>query len=53
LPDCLAPLQRDDGLKRCANHGAVGMERWVGWGNLARNLRYSGQTCAWRASKAA
>ncbi len=26
------------GLRRCADHGADGMERWVGWGVLTANL---------------
>ena len=32
-------LRRDFGLKRCAYHGERGLERWVGWGLLASNLR--------------
>jgi transposase, IS5 family len=46
-------LRRDYGLKRCADHGEVGMERRVGWGILASNLWHIGQACAQRASKAA
>jgi IS5 family transposase len=42
-------LRRDFGLKRCRDHGEVGMERSVGWGILASNLRQIGQTCAKRA----
>ena len=46
-------LRRDYGLKRCRDHGEVGMERCVGWGVLASNLWHLGQACAKRASKAA
>ena len=45
-------LRRDFGLKRCADHGEVGMERRVGWGVLASNLWHIGQACARRALKA-
>lgn len=43
-------LRRDFGLKRCRDHGEGGMERWVGWGILASNLRQIGQVCAKRAA---
>lgn len=43
-------LRRDYGLKRCRDHGEGGMERAVGWGILASNLRQIGQTCAKRAA---
>ena len=46
-------LRRDYGLKRCRDHGEVGMERCVGWGILASNLWHMGQACAKRANKAA
>jgi IS5 family transposase len=46
-------LRRDYGLKRCANQGEDGMERWVGWGILASNLWHTGQAGAKRVSKAA
>lgn len=46
-------LRRDYGLKRCRNHGEVGMERCVGWGVLASNLWHLGQACAKRVRKAA
>jgi len=36
-------LRRDYGLKRCADHGADGLERSAGWGVLASNLRHIGQ----------
>jgi IS5 family transposase len=32
-------LKRRFGLARCRYHGEAGMERWVGWGVLAHNLR--------------
>jgi IS5 family transposase len=46
-------LRRDYGLKRCADHGEVGMERRVGWGLLASNVWHIGQACARRAGKVA
>ncbi len=30
---------RISGLKRCRYHGDEGMERWVGWGVIAHDLR--------------
>ena len=36
-------LHRDYGLKCCADHGADGLARGVGWGVLASNLRPIGQ----------
>ncbi len=36
-------LRRDYGLRQCAYHGEVGMERWVGLGVLASNLRHIAQ----------
>ena len=35
----ISVLKRCFGLDRCRYHGEVGMERWVGWGLLAHNLR--------------
>ena len=32
-------LQRQSGLARCPNHGAAGVERWVGWGVLTARDR--------------
>lgn len=32
-------LRRDYGLARCRSHGEVGLERDIGWGTLASNLR--------------
>jgi transposase, IS5 family len=37
-------LKRRFGLRRCRYHGQVGMERWVGWGILAHNLRQISHT---------
>jgi IS5 family transposase len=39
-------LQRDYGLDRCADHGETGLERGVGWGILASNLRHIGRALA-------
>jgi transposase, IS5 family len=33
-------VRRDDGLGRCRSHGLVGLERAVGWGILASDLRH-------------
>jgi IS5 family transposase len=35
----ISVLKRRFGLARCRYHGEAGMERWVGWGLLAHNLR--------------
>lgn len=35
----ISVLKRRFGLDRCRYHGEAGMERWVGWGLLAHNLR--------------
>jgi IS5 family transposase len=35
----ISVLKRRYGLARCRYHGSDGMERWVGWGILAHNLR--------------
>ena len=35
----ISVLKRRFGLGRCRYHGDAGMERWVGWGLLAHNLR--------------
>jgi IS5 family transposase len=39
-------LRRDYGLRRCADHGEAGMERYVGWGIIASNLRHIAQKLA-------
>ena len=35
----ISVLKRRFGLDRCRYHGEAGMQRWVGWGLLAHNLR--------------
>jgi transposase, IS5 family len=35
----ISGLKRRHKLDRCRDHGTVGMERWVGWGVLAHDLR--------------
>ena len=35
----ISVLKRRFGLDRCRNRGEAGMERWIGWGLLAHNLR--------------
>jgi transposase, IS5 family len=35
----IASLRRDYGWRKCAYHGPHGMERWLGLGVLASNLR--------------
>jgi IS5 family transposase len=35
----ISGLKRQHKLKRCLYHGEVGMERWVGWGVIAHDLR--------------
>jgi IS5 family transposase len=44
-------LKRRFGLDRCRYHGAVGMERWVGWGILAHNLRQISRSVAIEAAR--
>jgi IS5 family transposase len=39
-------LKRRFGLARCRYHGDAGMERWVGWGLLAHNLRQISRSVA-------
>lgn len=39
----ISRLRRDFGLERCPYHGEVGLERWVGWGVVASNLRRMGR----------
>ncbi len=39
----ISGLKRRHGLARCRYHGADGMERWVGWGVIAHNLRVIAQ----------
>lgn len=40
----ISVLRRGFGLDLCLDHGEEGMERWVGWGILAHNLRQISRT---------
>ena len=42
----ISVLKRRFGLDRCRYHGEAGMERWLGWGLLAHNLRQIGRSVA-------
>jgi IS5 family transposase len=42
----ISVLKRRFGLDRCRYHGEAGMERWVGWGILAHNLRQISRSVA-------
>lgn len=42
----ISGLKRRHKLHRCRYHGTAGMERWVGWGVLAHNLRVIAQATA-------
>ena len=42
----ISVLKRRFGLHRCRYHGQAGMERWVGWGILAHNLRQISRSVA-------
>ncbi len=42
----ISVLKGTFGLARCRYHGAAGMERWVGWGLLAHNLRQISRSVA-------
>ena len=44
----LSSLRRDDGLRRCPDHGEEGFRRHIGWGVIASNLRHISQTLAAR-----
>jgi transposase, IS5 family len=44
----ISVLKRRFGLDRCRYHGEAGMERWVGWGLLAHNLRQISRSVATR-----
>jgi transposase, IS5 family len=44
----ISVLKRRFGLRRCRYHGPAGLERWVGWGILAHNLRTISRTVAQR-----
>jgi transposase, IS5 family len=39
----IASLRRDYGWRKCAYHGQEGMERWLGLGVIASNLRHIAQ----------
>ncbi len=45
-------LRRDYGLGRCRSHGLLGLERDVGWGVLASNLRHLAAAQVLRATPA-
>lgn len=42
----ISGLKRGQGLERCRNRGSDGMERWVGWGIIAYDLRVIARTRA-------
>jgi IS5 family transposase len=42
----ISGLKRRHGLARCRNHGDAGMERWVGWGLIAHDLRVIAEATA-------
>jgi IS5 family transposase len=42
----ISGLKRRHKLDRCLNHGAAGIERWVGWGVIAHDLRQIAQATA-------
>ena len=42
----ISVLARRFGFGRCRNHGEAGLERWVGWGTLAHNLRQISRSVA-------
>jgi transposase, IS5 family len=42
----ISGLKRRYRLDRCRYHGTAGMERWVGWGVIAHNLRVIAQATA-------
>jgi IS5 family transposase len=44
-------LRRDYGLRRCAYHGMAGLQRWLGWGILASNVRHIAQAKVARSQK--
>jgi IS5 family transposase len=46
----ISVLKRRFGLDRCRYHGEAGMERWVGWGLLAHNLRQISRSAAFQHS---
>ena len=42
----ISGLKRRHKLDRCRYHGEAGMERWVGWGRIAHDLRVSATATA-------
>jgi IS5 family transposase len=44
----ISVLRRRFGLRRCRYRGPAGLERWVGWGIIAHNLRTIGRAVARR-----
>jgi transposase, IS5 family len=42
----ISGLKRRHNLDRCRYHGTAGMERWVGWGVMAHDLRVIAQATA-------
>jgi transposase, IS5 family len=42
----ISGLKRRHKLDRCRYHGTAGMERWVGWGVIAHNLRVIAEATA-------
>jgi IS5 family transposase len=46
----ISGLKRRHGLDRCGYHGDEGMERWVGWGVIAHDLRMIAQHQAEQAA---
>ncbi len=49
----ISGLKRRHGLDCCRYHGDTGMERWVGWGVIAHDLRMIAQHQADRATRQA
>jgi len=47
----ISVLKRRFGLDRCRYHGEAGIERWVGWGLLAHNLRQISRSVAIRSAR--
>jgi transposase, IS5 family len=47
----ISGLKRGQGLERCRYHGEAGMERWVGWGVIAHDLRASARHRAAQATQ--
>jgi IS5 family transposase len=47
----ISGLKRHYKLDRCRYHGTAGMERWVGWGVIAHNLRVIAQATAAEPAK--